>query len=113
MLERDFTIVCDRGCDLPPVYLERAQATVLESVPHDALGHADEVALKQEFIRLYRKLAALRPVEAHAHDLRLVEKPLMQVTGAVADDREVLLAHAGLPPSASSGRWSARGPGRR
>lgn len=58
MLERDFTIVCDRGCDLPPVYLERAQATVLEGVPHDALGHVDEVALKQEFIRLYRALAA-------------------------------------------------------
>ena len=58
MLERDFTIVCDRGCDLPPVYLERAQATVLENVPHDALGHVDEVALKQEFIRLYRSLAA-------------------------------------------------------
>ena len=58
MLERDFTIVCDWGCDLPPVYLERAQATVLETVPHDALGHVDEVALKQEFIRLYRMLAA-------------------------------------------------------
>ena len=58
MLERNFTIVCDRGCDLPPVYLERAQATVLEDVPHDALGHVDEVALTQALVRTYRALAA-------------------------------------------------------
>ena len=58
MLERDFTIVCDRGCDLPPVYLEKAQATVMADVPHDTLGHVDEVALTQEFVRTYRSLAA-------------------------------------------------------
>ena len=58
MLERDFTIVCDRGCDLPPVYLERAEASVLEDVPRDTLGHVDEAALRQEFVRRYRALAA-------------------------------------------------------
>lgn len=58
MPEGDFAIVCDRGCDLPPVYLERARATVLEDVPRDALGHVDEVALTQEYVRLYRSLAA-------------------------------------------------------
>lgn len=62
MPERDFAIVCDRGCDLPPVYLERARATVLEDVPRDAMGHVDEAALTQEFVRLYRGLAA----EGHA-----------------------------------------------
>ena len=58
MLERQFTIVCDRGCDLPPVYLEKAQATVIGDAPHDALGHVDEVALTQELARTYRALAA-------------------------------------------------------
>ena len=57
MLERNFTIVCDRGCDLPPVYLERAQATVLDDVPHDVTGHVDEVALTQRLVRAYRALA--------------------------------------------------------
>ena len=53
------------------------------------------------------------PVQAHGHDRRLLEKREGQVARGVTDDRKVLLGHAGPPPSASSGRSSARGPGRR
>ena len=58
MLERDFTIVCDRGCDLPPVYLERTRATIVGDVVRDSSGTVDEEALTQEFERTYRSLVA-------------------------------------------------------
>ena len=57
MLDRDFAIVCDRGCDLPPLYIERTQATLVGAVAQ-TLGtplSADE--LTQEFAETYRRLA--------------------------------------------------------
>ena len=57
MLDRDFAIVCDRGCDLPPLYIERTQATLVGAVAQ-TLGtplSADE--LTQEFVDAYRGLA--------------------------------------------------------
>ena len=58
MLDRDFAIVCDRGCDLPPLYIERTQATLVGAVAQ-TLGtplSADE--LTQEFVDAYRGIAA-------------------------------------------------------
>ena len=55
------------------------------------------------------RAARLRVRKAHGNDPRLLQEGEGQVAAGVADDRGVLLGHASLPTSASSGRWSARG----
>ena len=57
MLERDFAIVCDRGCDLPPLYLERAQATLVGAVAQTLGTPLGREELTDEFVRTYQRLA--------------------------------------------------------
>lgn len=57
MGQTDFALVCDAGCDLPSLYLERTAATVVPSAAAFESGDA-AAALTQEFEKNYRALAA-------------------------------------------------------
>lgn len=55
MSERDFAIVCDSGCDLPPAFLECAGVVLVDLGPAGAGGEQD---LSSRLERTYRDLAA-------------------------------------------------------
>lgn len=57
MPDRDFAIVCDRGCDLPSPYLGRAQATLVGAVAQTLGTPLSDDQLTAEFVRTYRELA--------------------------------------------------------
>ena len=105
MLKGDFAIVCDRGCDLPPLYLEKAQATPVGAVAQTLATPLSDDELTSGFVRTYRALAEKdRPRIASVHSCARFSREVAcarEAAAAVADVTDVQVIDSGSASAAT------------
>lgn len=105
VVERGFSIVCDRGCDLPSLYIERAQVTLVGAGAQTLGTQLSPEELTEEFVRTYRALAASgSPHIASVHSCAAFSPEVLcaqEAAAIVSDEADVQVVDSGSASAAT------------